>query len=485
MKQKSLAKNAIWNFLYSGLNLIFPLLTAPYVSRTLGAVSIGTVDFANSFVLWFVTFATFGTTTYGVRVISQARGNKKELNKVFSEIFSINLIFSIIALILYLVVILNNFFFTSELKLYLIVSLSIVLNAFNIDWFYQGIEEYSYITIRNGIIKIISLISIFLFVSSEEHYVVYALISVLATSLSGILNVVNSKKYVKLKFTVIDLHPHVKSLFTFYLITLVINVYLNLDRTLLGFLDTKISVAYLSRASLVANAASTMAVSVANVAMPRASYYLKNDIKKYEKLIKKVPELMMFLTIPTSFGIFYLSDDIMLLLGGEEFLPAGNLLKIIAFVTIFSSLSTFLQQQVIVPSNNEKFGLIGSIFAAISSLVSNLILIPIFSYLGAGIAQLISQFIAMYSRYYYLKKKGFTYIKIISLSTVKYLIAALFMFIPIYIIDFIIMNFIFSIIIKVLLGGFTYFTLLFFLQEENFLNLFERLNQFIKNRKTN
>src|SRR5699024_9655811 len=149
MKQKSLKKNAVWNFLYAGTNILFPLVTTPYVTRVLGATNLGQVDFARSFVQWFVVFAAFGITTYGVRTISQVRDQKKIMSKVFSELFALNLLFSIGSFLLYLLFIFNNSSLRSELPLFVVMSLSIILNTVNIDWFYQGIEEYNYITNRN------------------------------------------------------------------------------------------------------------------------------------------------------------------------------------------------------------------------------------------------------------------------------------------------------------------------------------------------
>ncbi|OMC63051.1 flippase, partial [Paenibacillus odorifer] len=183
MQKKSLVRNFIYNLIYTGLNLLFPLITAPYVSRVLGATNLGKVNFASTVVNWFVLFAAFGVTTYGVREVAKIKKKGKDLDKLFSEIFIINGVLSIIVTIIYLYVIFNVKEFNSEFSLFLIMSLSIILNMFSIDWFYQGIEEYRYITIRSTVFKVISLICIFLFVKEEGHYVIFGLISILSTSL--------------------------------------------------------------------------------------------------------------------------------------------------------------------------------------------------------------------------------------------------------------------------------------------------------------
>lgn len=477
MKQKSLVKNAIWNFLYSGLNIIFPLITTPYVSRILGATNLGRVDFARSIVQWFMIFAAFGITTYGVREISRVREDQGKMNKVFSELFTINFIFSIITTIIYFIFIFNNTQIADELPLFIVMSVSVILNAFNIDWFYQGIEEYSYITLRNGIIKLISIVSIFMFVNSNGDYIIYGLISVLGTSLSGILNVINSRKYVKYSYNGISPLIHLKSLWTFFFITLIISVYTNLDKTVLGFLDTIESVAYLTRVKMIQSVAIAVSSSIAAVAMPRASYYLSTDKDKYKKLILEIPNFMLLLTTPIAVGVMLLAPEIMFILGGEDFLPATDLLRIISITIIFSALSTFLQQQILVPSGNEELGLRASIYSSIVSLVANFILIPNFSYVGAGMALVLAEYTAMFTRYHLVKKAGFSYITFINSSTIKYFVASLSMFIPIFIIKNIVESLVKSFLLSACMGAIFYFVILLVLKEKIIFSVFKSIKE--------
>lgn len=465
MKQKSLKINALWNLLYSGSNLVFPLVTAPYVSRVLGASNLGEVDFAKSFVQWFMIFAAFGVTTYGVRAISQSQNDQNEMNKVFSELFLINFLFSVIATGCYFILILNNNSFLIELPLFIMMSFSIVLNVVNIDWFYQGIEEYSYITIRNGVIKIISLILILVFIKNPEDYIIYGFISVMGVSLSGFFNVINSRKYVKFSFRKLNLTRHLKQMGTFYVITFVINLYTNLDRTMLGFLDTSTSVAFLSRGKMVTGVATTISTSMSSVAMPRASYYLKEDFAKYKKLVKTVPNYMMILTIPIAFGIAILSTEIMHILGGTEFTLASNLLSVIAFSIIFSTLSTFLQNQVLLPTGNEKLGLLASVGSSFISLGANFILIPKYSYLGAGIALLLAEIFAFLSRYILIRYHGMNYVEIMNKSVIKYIFSSFIMVLSVLMVKQVITNMLLSFTLSAIIGSITYFLLLILLKE--------------------
>jgi O-antigen/teichoic acid export membrane protein len=188
MKYTSLKRNFIYNFSLNIINILFPLITSPYISRVLGANNLGKYNFSLSFSNWFLIFATFGTTTYGVREIAKVRDNKKILDKTFSEIFFINFIATLITLLVYIIIIFLNAKTNKEILLFLVSALSIFLNLFCIDWLYMGLEDFKIITLRSLLIKLICLVSIFIFIKQRNDYVIYALISVLAFGFANIFN---------------------------------------------------------------------------------------------------------------------------------------------------------------------------------------------------------------------------------------------------------------------------------------------------------
>lgn len=478
MHHKSLVKNAMFNFMYTGLNLLFPLITSPYVSRILGASNLGKVNFATSIINWFILFATFGVTTYGVREVAKNRENTKKLNFLFSELVLINAILSLIVTIIYFVLIFNTKQFREELPLYLIMSLSIILNMFSIDWFYQGIEEYSYITIRSAIFKLISLICIFLFIRRPEHYVIYGLISVISISLSGILNFVYSKKYIQIKLRGIKPLRHIKSLSTFFFHTLVVSVYTNLDQTLLGFLVSTESVAYMNRSKVVINAAISVSTSISNVTLPRASYYIKKDYSKFQQLLTQVPNYILWITIPISVGSFILSPNIMFILGGNEFLNATILLQIISFTIILSPLSGYLQNQILIPTGNEKLGLLCAIISSFISVALNILLIPNLGYIGAGITILIAELSAVLLRYGIVKYKlGFNNLVFLNSSSLSYLVATLVMGIVVIFVKTLVMNMLISFFICAGTGVIIYFGTLILIKEEVTMNMLKKVKK--------
>ncbi|MFJ5768871.1 oligosaccharide flippase family protein [Psychrobacillus sp. NPDC093180] len=475
MKQKSLVKNVFYNFIYTGLNFLYPLITAPYVSRVLGATNLGKVNFATVVVSWFILFAVFGTATYGVREVAKVRDDKKALNKVFSEIFIINGGMSLVVTIVYLLAIINLGEFKSELPLFSIMALSVILNMFAIDWFFQGIEEYRYIMIRNTIIKVIALVCMFIFVNEADHYVMFGLISVLATGLGGVLNYLYSRRFLKLQFNDINPLRHIKHLWVFFFHTFIVSIYTNLDQILLGFLiDTK-SVAFMNRTKAIVGMAVSISTAITNVTLPRASYYMKTDKFKFRKLLAEVPNYILLISIPIAIGCICLASNIMYLLGGAEFLEATFLLQVVALTIILSPLSSYLQYQVLVASGKEKFGLYAAAWTSILSLILNIILIPLIGLLGAAIVQVVAEITAVGIRYFYAKKKlQYSDIRFVNKSSISYFFVALPMGGLVSYIDYIINNMLVSFVVSTVLGGLFYIIVLLLIREKVAMQFFKK-----------
>lgn len=198
-KEKSLGLNAVLNCLKSLLSVIFPLITYPYVLRILQVENIGKVDFSNSIVNYFVLFAGLGIANYAIREGSAYKNNQQELEKFACEMFTINVISSVVSLALLILAIC----FIPRLNLYksilIIQSFTILGNLLGVVWLYSIVEDYLYITIRAVAVHIIALILLFVFVRSEGDYLQYAATSVIANAGANIFNFIHAKKYVKIK----------------------------------------------------------------------------------------------------------------------------------------------------------------------------------------------------------------------------------------------------------------------------------------------
>ena len=199
-KKKSLFLNSIYNVLYKSLNVLFPLITTMYVSRILLADGVGRVSSAKNLATYFVLIAALGMPTYGTKRIAECHNAEEKLSQTFSELFAINIVSTLVCSTLYLISICIIPKCRNDISLYFVVGLQIILNIFNIDWFYQGIEEYGYILKRSAIVKVLCLGFIFVFVRSQEDFLWYALASVLGVAVNYVFNVIHLKGKIQFRF---------------------------------------------------------------------------------------------------------------------------------------------------------------------------------------------------------------------------------------------------------------------------------------------
>ena len=193
-KEKSLTQNSIANVLYNLLKVLFPLIYSTYVSHILLASGVGKISFAQNIVQYFTILAALGIPNYGIREIAKIKNSEIMTNKLFNELISINFISTTICALLYFTLVNSIEFFAPERLLYNVVGINILLNYFNVEWFYQGKEEFAYIAVRSFWVKLISLLFIFLFVKKREDYIIYAFISTVVIASNSILNVCNLRK---------------------------------------------------------------------------------------------------------------------------------------------------------------------------------------------------------------------------------------------------------------------------------------------------
>ena len=163
---KSLGKNSVFNVIYTCANILFPLITSMYVARILMESGVGRVAYAQNIASYFTTFAALGLPTYGVRKIAQCRDNQVELNRTFSELFLINMISTTVSCVAYIIVVVTIDNSMMTVPLAIASGLAVFFNYLNIDWLYQGEEEYTYITLRSIAVKIVSFVSVVLFVNT-------------------------------------------------------------------------------------------------------------------------------------------------------------------------------------------------------------------------------------------------------------------------------------------------------------------------------
>jgi len=393
IKTKSVKLNMVMNALLSMSSFIFPLITFPYVSRILLPVGTGRVAFATAVVTYFAMFAQLGIPTYGIRLCAKVRDNKEELTRAVHELLFINLFMSAIVYAVFFIALAVVPKFREEHTLLLIIGATILLNALGVEWLYKALEQYTYITVRSLIFKVVALISTFMLVRDPEDCLQYGFLTILATSASNVLNFINLRKYIYLKpIGGYHIRRHIKMILVFFSMSVATTIYTNLDNVMLGFMKDKVEVGYYSAAVKIKSIMVSVVTSASTVLLPRASYYVdKGMMDEFSRILKKTMHFIFLVAIPFMIyakeGIFFLS--------GKAYAGAIIPMQIIMPTLTLIGISNVTGIQMMVPLGREKQVLYSEIAGAIVDLVLNTIFIPIYGAAGAALGTLVAEAVVL------------------------------------------------------------------------------------------
>lgn len=403
MKKKSLVLNAALNGLRNILNLIFPLITFPYVTRVLSVSGIGEYNFANSIVSYFLLLAGLGVSKYGVREGAKYRDDIEKESKFVSEVFTINMVATILAYILLAVVIV----FSDQVNRYaitvIIFSLQIFFTTIGVEWLFSMYEEYAYITIRSIIFKIISVVLLFLFVRDKNDVGIYAAITVFSSVGSNILNYIRARKMVHIRFRFrFDWNKHLKSIMILFASSIAIQIYVNSGITILGFMKDTYTVGLYSVSSKIYTIVKNGLAAILIVTIPRLSMlWGKNLVREYKTLFKDIFNGLLLVMFPSMVGLIMLSKQVVLIISGEEYISAVSSLRILCLALICSIISWIFNDGVLIPTKREKYALYSTIFSAILNIIASFLLIGRWGQDAAALAVLIAEAAGMIMNIYW------------------------------------------------------------------------------------
>lgn len=390
MHQKSLKKNAILNVIKTLMSVIFPLVTFPYASRVLSPEGIGRVNFATSIISYFALLASLGINSYGVREGAKIRGSKENLSVFSKEIFSINMVSTILAYIFLGFAITAIPKLQEYASLLIVCSTTILFSTLGMEWLYTAVEDFAYITVRSVVFQFLSLILLLLFVHDSNDILKYAAISVFSSVGSNILNFIHARKYVSFRgvnVKVTALKRHILPITILFVMALTSSIYTILDTSMLGFLTTDYQVGIYTAATKVNRIVLNVVVSVGAVLMPRLAYYYgTNDKNKFSSLAYKSVDLLLMTALPAAIGLSILAPSVLLVISGEQYSAAIPVMQIINPIIVVVGLSNFVGVQIFMPLGKEKWTLYSDIAGASINIVLNALLIPRFGAMGAAIA---------------------------------------------------------------------------------------------------
>lgn len=397
VKEPSLKLNMLMNVLLTVSSMLFPIITFPYVSRVVGAEGIGKVTFVTSVITYFSMFAQLGIPTYGIRACAKVRDNKEELSRVVQEIMIINIVTCMIAYVALGISLAVVPRFAAEKTLFLIIGTTILLNTVGMEWLYKGLEQYTYITIRSLIFKVIALVALFVLVHKEEDYLIYGAISIFAVAASNVMNFFNARKYVSFRpVGNYNITRHLKMVFVFFAMSVATTIYTNLDNVMLGFMKDDIEVGYYTAAVKIKLVLVSVVTSVSTVLLPRASYYVdKGLIDEFLNITKRAMYFVVLIAVPfVVYFIIYAREGI-LLLSGEGFEPAVAAMQVIMPTLLFIGVTNILGIQMMVPLGKENIVLYSTICGAVVDLIVNIIAIPQYGAAGAALGTTIAELVVL------------------------------------------------------------------------------------------
>lgn len=455
LKKNSLLKNSVFNVLYRITSLIFPLIYSAYVARIIFADGVGRVEYANNVISYFIMFAVFGLPAYGTREVAKRKSNQTDLNKIFTELFIVNFICTTFAIFIFIIFLLFNDRIYGNRYLFLCCSIPLFLNFINIDWFYAGEEEFAYIAYRSIVVKILMTFAIFIFVRSVEDYIVYALISGIATAGNYIFNIIHIRKFVQFNFTDIKIKQHFKSASIFFFGEILSQLYSKVDILMLGIYCAASSIGYYVYGNKIVVIIIFICTSFASVFLPRLSYYYENDRKEFFNLVNMGIKVLIYLSIPLTVGMFLLSKAFVLLLYGEAFSPSAAVIRFLAPMIIIRALGDLLCYQCVISTGYEKIRIPATILASITNILLNAMLIPKFAHNGAAFASVMAEFVVNLIQFIYIK--GRLKFSIRLKSILQAIITSGLMGVVVYICLSLPLSLITSITMSVILGSFVYF----------------------------
>ncbi|MDB5121052.1 MAG: hypothetical protein JWN56_2270 [Sphingobacteriales bacterium] len=403
----NLKSNFAYNVLLTVSNLLFPIVSFPYLSRTLGPECLGKAQFIIIFAQYFVLLSAFGIPLYGFREVAKVKHDKEELSKLSSELLLINFLFSLLLFAAYTLIVLSISWFHTDLQLYAVASLFILTGFTSIDWFFTGVEEFKYIAVRSIVIKSLSLIALFALVKSSDDLIFFLLISIFSVLGNNIWNIYQSRRLITFRLRSIQLRHHLPVLFVFFITSLSISIYTFLDTLLLGIISTNTAVGYYTAAIKLNKIALPLIVSLGIVLTPKITLSINSKSKSlaFQGYFDTSFAFINLIGIPLFIGIAIFSKELLIVYAGEGFIAATDAMRIMSPLILFLSLGHLLGLQLLIPSGNEKLYFMATIFGLITSLSLNLVLIPMLDEKGAAIATLSAEVVVTSMCYFYVKKK--------------------------------------------------------------------------------
>lgn len=384
------------------------LMTMPYINRVLGAEYIGKVEYVNTIISYFLLFTALGIPMYGIREISKVRNDPHEKAKMLAELLIILCITTILGYFILFGVLYNLEYFDNYRKLILIMSSMIFLTNIGAEWYFQGIEDQLYITLRYVGVRILMVILMFLFIKSPENYNFYAACIVLTTCGANVLNFFVLFKVIfkegKAVLRNVDIKKHIKPILTIFIGAISVNIYLQLDYLLIGSLTSDKYVGYYSIANKLVRFVISFITVIGAVMLPRLSLLFQTDKEQYLNYLCRSFTLLFLISLPFTIYFLVFAEPIIFLIAGQEFSQSILTMRLISPLCLIVSMAYFMGYLILYPQNKENIYTFATVVSAVFSVALNFYAIREFKHNGAGVVGVLAELLAIIVMFVYLKK---------------------------------------------------------------------------------
>lgn len=450
----SVKKNFIYNLSYQILIMILPLITTPYISRVIGAEGVGIQSYTYSIVNYFVLFAMLGINNHGNRSVAMVRNDKEKLSRTFISIYTIQAIMSILMIILYSLYII---FISKDYKIIFIIQLIYIIGAlFDINWFFFGMEQFKITVVRNTIVKLISVFSIFLFVKDSNDLYLYSLILALGVLISQLILWKFLIRYIKFtKVKLYEIKENIKPILILFIPVIAISIYKIMDKIMLGSISNVIQVGFYENSERIIGIPIGIITALGTVMLPKMSNLLSNgDEEKSKKYIAMSLRFAMFIAFGAMFGLIGVSKVIIPIFLGDKFIECVDIVSMLSITLIFIAWANVIRTQLLIPRKKDKVYIISTFIGAIVNLVINIVLISRLGAVGAAIGTIFAEAVVCIYQTIMIRKE--INVKEYLISNIFFAIPGFIMLIIINIIGDILGNSLLSGIIQIVIGGVIY-----------------------------
>lgn len=447
-------KNYLYNAGYQILLLLTPLLTTPYVSRVLGAHETGVNEYTNTWVTFFCLIGQMGITLYGNREIAYHRDNIVERSKTFWEIELLQTCTITITLIAYLMSVL--LFSTTFKKYFLLQTFWLFAVAFDLSWFFQGMEDFKKTVVRNTIVRFITIGLIFAFVRSQADLWKYILLLGLA-QVGGNVTLWPYLKNLVCRVPISQLHPfkHFYPAFLLFIPTITTQIYLVVNRLMLGRMASQTALGNFTYADRLVKLVIALVTASGTVMLPNvAKKFADHDIQGVHNSLYDSFDFVTAISVPMSLGLMSVADKFAPWFLGAQYVDTGKIMMVEAPAIIFIAWSTVTGTQYLMPVKRTKEYTTSVTMGAVVNVLANLVLIHYYAAVGAAMATVISEFSVAATQLLFIRntirrRKLFA-------NTWKYLASGIFMFVIVYRLNQIMRMNVINLLVQIVIGTLTY-----------------------------